>query len=644
MSFYKFLLTSCAVLLVQTGCDNSSKEKKSAADQSVKVEEKASSEKVASEVAEQKSDSAANEKVAEPEQKDVEQVKNADDKNSSEQADERIAVKFENGKTIPQSEIIKRIKLLPSKVQKLPFSQLYNLVLFVMIQEELAYSEAINSDFGKSEVLKKQLEQLSNSIAQQYYLDSYAKKSLNDDEVKKQYQDLIKDFKSEEEIGLRHILCKTKEEADEIIKKLKAGESFDELQQSKSLDRKTIEKKGFLGYFRKSQLPKAELDEILKTPVGSIVSAPILVPKTGYSILMVSEKRQSEPAALEKVKDKIENILIKKHSLVKIGQLYKDYDVKIYGPDGQLIPYKGIDERLDELRKKGDQKDMSKEDIAKEESVNKLKDDSIVAKIGTKSIVFSEVAEFIKERSDLFKGLSPYDVYTSAVEEYVNQHVLTLVIEKENIISDQNVKSKLEEAKRALISQKYLLSLASKMLTDEEVRKGYDNLVSKIDKDAIETRLRVIPVGTQENAEKALAALKSGKSFDAVLNEFTSDQRFKDKGGDMGYLKNDQISMLSTDLAEAVKKAPKATILPKAVEVNGQILVVRVDDKRKAEIPTFQQVKPILKKNLLPEFMVKATLKIIEKSNIDAKDFNGNKLDLSEKELEKTLGGVGPIA
>jgi peptidyl-prolyl cis-trans isomerase C len=148
-------------------------------------------------------------------------------------------------------------------------------------------------------------------------------------------------------------------------------------------------------------------------------------------------------------------------------------------------------------------------------------------------------------------------------------------------------------------------------------------------------------VASQEVGDKVVAAVKSGKKFDALLDEYCPDKTLKEKGGDLGYLKAEDMERLSSELKEAVSKAAKATVLQKPFLVNGQWIVVRLEDKRKAEPPTFAQIKPALKNRMVPEFMVAVTLELIQKDGVKATDFNGKPIDFSAKELERSLAGVG---
>lgn len=636
MKIIKFLLVSCPLLLLQTGCDDSKKksegieESKAVVEEKTPVEEKAPVEEKG-EVAE-KTEGEVAEKVEEKESAKEENVEEG-------VAQTKSAAEFADGTTIQQSEVIKRIKLLPEKVQRLPFAQLYNLILFVMIQEELGYKGALKDGYDSMPEIIAQIEELSYTIAQQYYLECVSKGRITEADIVKQYEDLVKGFKKETEIGLKHILVKTEEDAKEVLKLLAEGKEFEELQKTRSIDKKTGDKKGFLGHFKKSQLPREQADLIFNTEVGKYVNSCIHVEGTGYSVLLVESKKDSEPVTLEKVRDRIISILKKKLVFKIIGELYEKCGAQMFNPDGTSCSYKPIDERLAEL--KIDQSETRASDMKMEKTLDGLKPEFVVAKLKNGTIItYKDILDYIKKHPSLFVDLSLAKIYATAVEECVNHAILSEEIRLGKYDEVAEVKLKFVEAKRSLYSQLYLAKVSEQLVTDETLKKSYEELLTKIDKNEMEIRLRIIKLKTKEDGAAALKELNGGKAFDVVMKKYSSDQTLIDKNGDLGYLKKSKIMEMSEELVESVAKAPKATVLPKVIEINGSCFIVRVEDKRKIEVPTFQDAKGLLKRQAIPEAMIKSTLKLIAEQKVKAYDFKGTEINLSEEAIGSSLGGL----
>ncbi|MGU4650769.1 peptidylprolyl isomerase, partial [Escherichia coli] len=72
---------------------------------------------------------------------------------------------------------------------------------------------------------------------------------VSDEEIKKYYDENKERYSTPEQVKASHILVKTKEEADNILRQLKEGSDFSKLAKEKSGDPGTKEQGGDLGYF-----------------------------------------------------------------------------------------------------------------------------------------------------------------------------------------------------------------------------------------------------------------------------------------------------------------------------------------------------------------------------------------------------------
>jgi len=98
-----------------------------------------------------------------------------------------------------------------------------------------------------------------------------------------------------------HILCLTKEDAENILKELQNGASFDEMAREKSMDpRHNVA--GYR-YFPKGQLMPEFEEGCANLEVGQISG--IVKTKLGYHIIKLTDKKDPELKPLLKVKEDI---------------------------------------------------------------------------------------------------------------------------------------------------------------------------------------------------------------------------------------------------------------------------------------------------------------------------------------------------
>ncbi len=121
---------------------------------------------------------------------------------------------------------------------------------------------------------------------------------LRDSMVRAQYDEWTKKY-PKEEYKTRHILLKTKEDADQVASQLKDGKPFTELA-TQSLDTETAKKGGDLGWIA-PMIPQ-EVELLSGLHVGQL-SDPIETPN-GWNLVEVMEKRPAQPPEFDKIKDR----------------------------------------------------------------------------------------------------------------------------------------------------------------------------------------------------------------------------------------------------------------------------------------------------------------------------------------------------
>ena len=142
------------------------------------------------------------------------------------------------------------------------------------------------------------------------------------------------------EVRLRHIMVKTKEEAEAVIKEIKNGKSFDELVKTKSIDDKTKEKKGEIGYVKRDDLPGEFGNVVFNAAKATLVPNPISLGKLGWSVVRVEDKRPIEPPKFEDVKGELQKIVESEKVIEVLDKLRIDSGVKAFDMNGGTLSLK----------------------------------------------------------------------------------------------------------------------------------------------------------------------------------------------------------------------------------------------------------------------------------------------------------------
>jgi peptidyl-prolyl cis-trans isomerase C len=172
---------------------------------------------------------------------------------------------------------------------------------------------------------KRRLAYARNKTLMEMLLQTEAKAALTEEAMRKVYEEATKQIGSEQETRARHILVETEAEAKTIAEELKKGADFAELAKQKSKDPGAADG-GDLGYFTKDQMVPEFAEAAFKMEVGKI-SDPIKS-QFGWHVIKVEDRRVRPVPEYEKVKDQIEQFLVRRTQTELITKLRQDAKIE----------------------------------------------------------------------------------------------------------------------------------------------------------------------------------------------------------------------------------------------------------------------------------------------------------------------------
>ncbi|MCX7918306.1 MAG: peptidylprolyl isomerase [bacterium] len=217
-----------------------------------------------------------------------------------------------NGKKITVSEFNAQLeRIAGNEPTQADNPMLKQKLLDGMVKEALIMQEAEKLGVEKDPEVQKSLEQakqqiLVRAVVEKEVIDKV--KSVDEKELKSFYEENKAQFQTGEKVRARHILVKTKAEADQIKVQLDKGADFAKLAKEKSLDTGTKENGGDLGFFGKGEMVPEFENAAFSLSTGKI--SPPVKSQFGYHIIKVEEKKPSAPLSFEEAKPYIERRLI----------------------------------------------------------------------------------------------------------------------------------------------------------------------------------------------------------------------------------------------------------------------------------------------------------------------------------------------
>ncbi len=535
----------------------------------------------------------------------------------------KVVAEFPDGSKITMAEVYEQMNLLPPEMKDRPFSKLYSALLRRLIDTKILNKAAADIGLDKAPETVELMNKNAETMLQKLLIEGEVTKLLTDDELKKNFEELkAKLPKDEMEVQLKHILLKTKEEAEALIKELEKDTSkFDTVAKQKSLDPQTKNTGGNLGYVRKAGLPEPFAKVVFDAKSSSVLPQAIDMGPNGFSVVFVGEKRPAEPPKFEQVKAELVKALTPKYAVQVIEKIKKEAGVEVTGLDGKPIVEK-TPEQIKEEAEKGTKKP--------EVDVSKLDPKMVIAKFKDGStITVKDVQDAVKTLPPQLQATPFGEIFEPLALRLVDMKLVLEAAKASGLEKDKLNAKKLEDVRLATLHKAFLEKKVAEVVNDGMLKSKYQELLKLLPKNQMEVRLRHVMVKTKEEAEAVIKDIKQGKSFDELVKTKSIDDKTKDKKGEIGYVKRDE---LPAEFGDVVFMAAKATLVPNPVSL-GKLgwSVVRVEDKRAIEPPKYEEVKGELQKIVESEKVVEVLEKLRTDSGVKAFDMSGAALSLKEE-------------
>ena len=132
-------------------------------------------------------------------------------------------------------------------------------------------------------------------------------------------------------------------------------------------------------------------------------------------------------------------------------------------------------------------------------------------------------------------------------------------------------------------------------ISDAAAKAEYDRILASIpaeQSNAIEYNARHILVKTADEARAVQAELTAGKAFDALARKHSQDKGSAQQGGELGWAPADTYV---PQFAAALKKLKKGQTTAALVRTQFGYHIIRLDDTRKSQPPSFESIKDQIK-------------------------------------------------
>ncbi len=238
-------------------------------------------------------------------------------------------------------------------------------------------------------------------------------------------------------------------------------------------------------------------------------------------------------------------------------------------------------------------KEAPKKEAAKAEPAG----DPVVARVNGTVIHRSDLDALRANLPPQVAQQPPDQLYPKLLDQLVALDLAAEAARKAKVNEQPRVKQMLALSENELLANAYFADLARKDVTEAKLRQRYDEYI-KTAAPHEEVHARHILVPTEDEAKQIIEQLKKGADFAKLASDKTTDPAGKTSGGDLGYFGEKDMVPEFAQAAFALKPG-EFTQTPVKTQFGWH--VIKVEDRRQAKPPTYDEVAPQIARQMAQE-------------------------------------------
>ncbi len=242
-----------------------------------------------------------------------------------------------NGKDITAAEVQMATDVFGEQLAQIPEAQRQSMVVDALVDMHVMADAAKAAGVAESPKYKARMAFLEAQALRNTYVEDQVQGKVSDEDIKARYEKDIASYTPPEEVHARHILVKTEEEANAILKQLADGGNFEAIAKEKSEDPGSKGNGGDLGFFAKGQMvPEFEAEAFALKP-GETSAKPIKT-QFGYHIIKVEERRTQPVPTLDQVREQVIQMVQRDKYQETLAKMRGEAKIEILTPAAPAAP------------------------------------------------------------------------------------------------------------------------------------------------------------------------------------------------------------------------------------------------------------------------------------------------------------------
>gem|GEM_PF-339993 len=253
--------------------------------------------------------------------------------------------------------------------------------------------------------------------------------------------------------------------------------------------------------------------------------------------------------------------------------------------------------------------------------------DAIIAVVDGEELRQSDLEMMMRELPPAVRMMPMDRLYDQLVRRLVDRRLMAKAATDLKLDQSEKLQRYVSFLKEGALQEAMVRDLIEKQVTEESLKKQYEKLVAGMPAQE-EAHARHILVEKEEEAKDLIQKLEKGADFIELAKEHSTGPS-GENGGDLGYFTADQ---MVPEFSEATFALEKGAISKAPVKTQFGWHIIKLEDKRKAEKPSYEQMAVELESDAASKAITEMARDLREKSEIKLFDLEGKEMPFYPKE------------
>ena len=223
--------------------------------------------------------------------------------------------------------------------------------------------------------------------------------------------------------------------------------------------------------------------------------------------------------------------------------------------------------------------------------------DPVVATVNGQPIRLSELEVAQQSLPQQYRNMPLQAVFPALLDRIIDSKLVVQEGKKSKVTEDPAFKKRMAFVEDQVLQDFWIQREIARQVTADKLQKRYEERLKQMPTEE-EVHARHILVSTEDEAKALIAEIKKGTAFDKLAKEKSTDKASGAEGGDLGWFKK---SDMVKEFADAAFNLKKGELTEAPVKTQFGYHVIKVEDRRKAPPPAFEEMADQLKEEMARE-------------------------------------------